>query len=45
MNERMDKWHMKGQINEQKNDIILIRQYGGQNNIQMETGGTFYYVL
>ena len=40
MNDQMDKWQMEGQIiNEQKNDIIMIGQDGGQNNVQMETGG------
>ena len=40
INDQMDKWQMEGQIiNEQKNDIIMIKQDGGQNNVQMETGG------
>ena len=34
---------MEGQINEQKNDIILIGQDCGQNNVQMETRGTCNY--
>ena len=32
------KWQMKGQINEQKNEI---GQDCGQNNVQMETRGTY----
>ena len=36
MNDQMDKWQMEGQmINEQKNDIIMIGQDDGQNNVQM----------
>ena len=45
MNERMDKWHMEGQINEQKSDIIMIGQDGGQNNVQMENITTCYEMM